>query len=396
MQKFGKTLITDSGRRMLVQVDGAQGQITYTNAALFTQDVKDMSEEEQIALTALTGQQLITPVSVSQVTDTTVTVSASFNNSKVTEDLKFNSIGWYAKTSVDKKEQLMAVTPSLTEQTLVAGAEGASTSSLDIDMVFGRSHNTTVVLKPNQEGVVNTGQMQEAIDKAINDNAAQLKAEFAKAYAAKDEVYPKQDVFSKEEIKALAPLNAPDGNNVYDTTINLDTYSTVGTTKFLNCKLQSSGQMADFKQETEKLYGWIFNIPKWNGATEYQQIVYICNYGDGTLIYLRSHVDNSGKTKEDFEKLTTDKDLTAFAKDIKKQIENAGRVKTVDGIAPDKDGNVQTDHYTKVEIDQKVTDINGHIDTVEKREITHVCDDYDTGVEYSKNHKDVFVAVTGN
>lgn len=392
MQKFGKTLITDSGRRMLVQVDGAQGQITYTNAALFTQDIKDMSEEEQIALTALTGQQLITPVSVTQVTDTTVTVSASFNNSKVTEDLKFNSIGWYAKTSVDKQEQLMAVTPSLTEQTLVAGAEGASTSSLDINMIFGRSHDTTVVLSPNQEGVVNSGQMQEAID----DNVAQLKAELAKSYATKDEVYPKQDVFSKEEIKALAPLNAPDGNNVYDTTINLDTYSTVGMTKFLNCKLQSSGQMTGFKQETEKLYGWIFNVPKWNGATEYQQIVYICNYGDGTLIYLRSHVDNSGKTKEDFEKMTTDKDLTAFADDIKKQIENAGQVKTVDGIAPDKDGNVETGRYTNAEIDQRVTDINGHIDTVEKREITHVCDDYDTGIEYSKNHKDVFVAVTGN
>lgn len=357
MQKFGKTLITDSGRRMLVQVDGAQGQITYTNAALFTQDIKDMSEEEQIALTALTGQQLITPVSVTQVTDTTVTVSASFNNSKVTEDLKFNSIGWYAKTSVDKQEQLMAVTPSLTEQTLVAGAEGASTSSLDINMIFGRSHDTTVVLNPNQEGVVNAGQMQEAID----DNVAKLKAEFAKAYATKDEVYPKQDVFSKKEIKALAPLNAPDGNNVYDTTINLDTYSTVGTTKFLNCKLQSSGQMDGFKQETEKLYGWIFNIPKWNGATEYQQIVYICNYGDGTLIYLRSHVDNTSKTIEDFEKLTTDKDLTAFAKDIKKQIENAGQVKTVDGIAPDKDGNVPTDHYTKAEIDKRVADINSNI-----------------------------------
>lgn len=357
MQKFGKTLITDSGRRMLVQVDGAQGQITYTNAALFTQDIKDMSEEEQIALTALTGQQLITPVSVSQVTDTTVTVSASFNNSKVTEDLKFNSIGWYAKTSVDKKEQLMAVTPSLTEQTLVAGAEGASTSSLDINMIFGRSHDTTVVLNPNQEGVVNAGQMKQAID----DNAAQLKAEFAKAYATKDEVYPKQDVFSKKEIKALAPLNAPDGNNVYDTTINLDTYSTVGTTKFLNCKLQSSGQMAGFKQEAEKLYGWIFNIPKWNGATEYQQIVYICNYGDGTLIYLRSHVDNAGKTIEDFEKLATDKDLTAFAKDIKDQIKNAGQVKTVDGIAPDKNGNVETGRYTNAEIDQRVTDINSNI-----------------------------------
>lgn len=372
MQKFGKTLITDSGRRMLVQVDGAQGQITYTNAALFTQDIKDMSEEEQIALTALTGQQLITPVSVSQVSDTTVTVSASFNNSKVTEDLKFNSIGWYAKTSVDKQEQLMAVTPSLTEQTLVAGAEGASTSSLDIDMVFGRSHNTTVVLNPNQEGVVNAGQMQEAIDKAINDNAAQLKAEFAKSYAAKDEVYPKQDVFSKEEIKTLAPLNAPDGNNIYNTTINLDTYSKVGISKFLGCKLQSTGNMPGFDQSTEGLYGWILNIPKWNGAVEIDQVVLIDDCGQGNMQFTRDREVADGSKAKDFDKVATTRDLEK----LKAQI--------------------PTDYYTKAQIDKIITDINGHIDTVEKREITHVCDDYDVGVEYSKNHKDVFVAVTGN
>ncbi|RMC24414.1 MULTISPECIES: hypothetical protein [unclassified Lactobacillus] len=428
MQKFGKTLITDSGRRMLVQVDGAQGQITYTNAALFTQDIKDMSEEDQIALTALTGQQLITPVSVSQVTDTTVTVSASFNNSKVTEDLKFNSIGWYAKTSVDKKEQLMAVTPSLTEQTLVAGAEGASTSSLDIDMVFGRSHDTTVVLNPNQEGVVNSGQMQEAIDKAINDNAAQLKAELAKSYAAKDEVYPKQDVFSKEEIKSLAPLNAPDGNNVYDTTINLDTYSAVGTTKFLECKLQSSGQMSGFDQATDKLYGWIFNVPKWNGASELQQIVYICNYGQGTLTYARSRVNGEDTNVENFEKILTDKDLKAYADGVKDQIKNAGNVKsatinggsvvtpdeqgnlslqvdtytkdesdktfvkTVDGLKPDSTGNVQTDHYSKAEVDRLKNDLLSRIEAQENRELIHDAADYDTGLAYSKAHPHVLVA----
>ena len=154
MQKFGKTIITDSGRKMLVEVDGAKGQLTYTRAALFKQDIKGLSEEDQIALSELIGQQIETPLEVTQIQDTTVTVSASFNNSKVSQDLSFNTIGWYAKTSVDNVEQLMAVTPSLTEQTLVAGVEGASTSALDIDMVFGRSHNTTVVLSPNQAGVV--------------------------------------------------------------------------------------------------------------------------------------------------------------------------------------------------------------------------------------------------
>ena len=396
MQKFGKTLITDSGRKMLVQVDGAEGQLTYTRAALFSQDIKSMAEEDQIALVDLNGKQVETTVEVTQVTDTTVTVSASFNNSSIKNDLPFNSIGWFAKTSVDNTEHLMAVTPSLSEQVLVAGVEGASTSSLDIDMVFGRSHNTNVVLSPNQAGVVNKAQMEEAINKV----KLELEAEFPKNVDKtikdlKDQVagdLTNAQKTLRDEIKTLYPLNSPDGNNIYDTTINLDTYSTVGTTKFLGCKLQSTGQMTDFDQTIDGLYGWIFNVPKWNGATEYQQIVYICNYGDGTLIYLRSHVDNTGKTVEDFEKLTTDKDLTAFAKDINDQIKNAGQVKTVDGIAPDAAGNVETDHYTKDEIDKKVTDINSRVEAEEHREWTHHADTYDAGLDYSKAHPDVLVS----
>ena len=134
-------------------------------------------------------------------------------------------------------------------------------------------------------------------------------------------------------MKELGLLNDSDGNNIYNTTINLDTYSTVGITKFLECKLQSSGQMSGFDQATDKLYGWIFNVPKWNGATEFQQIVYICDYGQGTLKYVRSRVNNEGKNKEDFEKILTDKDL-------QKAINSFGQTKSVGGIKPDANGNV--------------------------------------------------------
>ena len=58
MQKFGKTIITNAGRQMLTQVDGAKGKITYTKASLCTQDVKKLSEDDCLALTALTGVQM--------------------------------------------------------------------------------------------------------------------------------------------------------------------------------------------------------------------------------------------------------------------------------------------------------------------------------------------------
>ena len=166
MQKFGKTLITNAGRQMLTDVDGAKGKLTYTKASLYTQDVKTLKEADIIALTSLTGPQLETDLQVTDVKDNTVTVLASFNNAKVTQDLTFNSIGWFAKTSVDDKEQLMAITPSETEQTLVAGSNGASTSSIDIEMIFARSHDTTVVLNPSSVGSVSPAQMDGAINQA--------------------------------------------------------------------------------------------------------------------------------------------------------------------------------------------------------------------------------------
>lgn len=166
MQKFGKTLITNAGRQMLTDVDGAKGKLTYTKASLYTQDVKTLKEADIIALTSLTGPQLETDLQVTDVKNNTVTVLASFNNVKVIQDLTFNSIGWFAKTSVDDKEQLMAITPSETEQTLVAGSNGASTSSIDVEMVFARSHDTTVVLNPSSVGLVSPAQMDGAIKQA--------------------------------------------------------------------------------------------------------------------------------------------------------------------------------------------------------------------------------------
>lgn len=166
MQKFGKTLITNAGRQMLTDVDGAKGKLTYTKASLYSQNVKTLKEADIIALTSLTGPQLATDLQVTDVKDNTVTVLASFNNAQVTQDLTFNSIGWFAKTSVDDKEQLMAITPSETEQTLVAGSNGASTSSIDVEMVFARSHDTTVVLNPSSVGLVSPAQMNSAINRA--------------------------------------------------------------------------------------------------------------------------------------------------------------------------------------------------------------------------------------
>ena len=297
MQKFGKTIITNAGRQMLTQVDGAKGKITYTKASLCTQDVKKLSEDDCLALTALTGVQMDTSLEVTDVRDNTVTVLASFNNANVTKDLTFNSIGWFAKTSVDDTEKLLAVTPSETEQTLVAGKIGASTSSTDIEMIFARSHDTTVVVNPSAVGLVSKAQLSSATDKINND------------------------------INSLSALTSP-SSIVSNQSINLDTFTTKGITKFQNAQLSSVGYMQAFDQSTTGLNGWIFNIYSNDGAS-YIQIVHITNttYNQGAMYFLRTKAN--GTSTEDFARLSTVKDHAQFfpltqrdAKDVVARDEN--------------------------------------------------------------------------
>ena len=296
MQGYGHTLITAEGSKMLTAVDGAKGKITYTNAILYAQDIKGMSDDEQRALTSIDDEQMSTPVVVTDINDNTVTVSASFNNAKLTKDITFNSIGWFAKTSVDDQERLLAVTPSDTEQTLVAGSNGASTSALDINMAFARSDNANVEISPTEAGLISQAQL----DAAINQVKINLEAEFPDV--VKDAVSQ-----INNNIKGLTALNSDSGNNIYNTKINLDTFSTVGISKFLGCQLQSDGKMTGFDSTQGNLYGWIFNVPKWNGAKTYEQIVYISDYGQGSLTYVRTKADAT--SKEDFLKVANDKDL---------------------------------------------------------------------------------------
>ena len=495
MQGYGHTLITAEGSKMLTAVDGAKGKITYTKAALYAQDIKGMSDDEQRALTSIDDEQMSTPVVVTEINDNTVTVSASFNNAKLTKDITFNSIGWFAKTSVDDQERLLAVTPSDSEQTIVAGSSGASTSALDINMAFARSDNATVVIKPTETGLIS----QTQLDAAINQVKINLEAEFPDV--VKDAVNQIDN-----NIKSLTALNSDSGNNIYNTKINLDTFSTVGISKFLGCQLQSDGTMAGFDAAQGNLYGWIFDVPKWNGANTYEQIVYISDYGQGSLTYVRTKTDST--SKEDFFKVANDKDLDKihtianptiednktnpdsltesgiyyskngfnFAKnDIPdgyrsdgktyifvlegenpgyslnyyqqfmfqatkfnfecwyragykygsdayytvsfvnlkdifgkiKQISlnngtaispddngvaNLNVVTKVNNTAPDSNGNVNVDSYSKAESDKRHNDLISRIEIQENKEIVHHCDDLDSGIAYSKAHPNVFVA----
>lgn len=371
MSKYNKTVLTNAGLDLVIKAARGKTKFTITKTAASADNLADKKIEELQELTDLPNivqyGQIVDVADSTQDKNVVIGVGLYFNNQDLTQSYDLNTIALYAQEEGTDKEILYGLTTAVEPETMPDYQDEVLFKfNITMFVVVGRADNVTV--KVVEDGVVTEDKLKEIIKTLPSESDLHNLRDATK-----------QDINSalnklRDEIKTLYPLNSPDGNNIYNTTIDLDTYSTAGITKFLGCKLQSTGQMTGFNQATDGLYGWIFNIPKWNGATEFQQIVYIDDYGQGTLIYVRSRVNNEGKTKEDFEKLA------------------AGQVKTVDGKAPDASGDVQTDHYTKAEIDKKVTDLNSRVEAEEHREWTHHADTYEAGLDYSKAHPDVLVS----
>ena len=358
MSKYNKTVLTTAGLDLAIKAARGKTKFTITKTAASADNLADKKMDELQELTELPNimqyGQIVDVADSTQDKNVVIGVGLYFNNQDLTQSYDLNTIALYAKEEGSDKEILYALTTAVEPETMPDYQDDVLFKfNLTMYVVVGRTDNVTV--KVVEDGVVTDKKLEERLQ----------------ALPTKDDLTILRQLINND-IRDLAALNAPDGNNIYNTTINLDTFSTVGISKFLGCKLQSTGNMPGFDQSTEGLYGWILNIPKWNGAVEIDQVVLIDDCGQGNMQFTRYRETADGSKVKDFDKIATSRDLEKLK------------------------GQIPTDYYTKIQIDKIITDINEHIATVEKREITHVCDDYDTGVEYSKNHKDVFVAVTGN
>ena len=345
VSKYNKTILTNDGLDLAIKAARGKAKFTITKTAASADNLADKKIEELQELTELPNivqyGQIVDVADSTQDKNVVIGVGLYFNNQDLTQSYDLNTIALYAKEEGSDKEILYALTTAVEPETMPDYQDEVLFKfNLTMYVVVGQTDNVTV--KVVEDGVVTDKKLEEKLQ----------------ALPSKDDLTILRKLIN-DDIRDLAALNAADGNNIYNTTINLDAFSTVGISKFLGCQLKSDGKMVGFDSTQGNLYGWIFNVPKWNGAKTYEQIVYISDYGQGSLSYVRTKADAT--SKEDFIKVANDKDLTAFAQDIKKQIENAGQVKTVDGIAPDEDGNVETGRYTNAEIDQRVTDINSNI-----------------------------------
>lgn len=154
--KFKDTIITNLGRKLLIKVGAGESMIQYTRAGIFGQSVDGVDDYDIRNITALKDQRMDTPIkSVSDIVNNNITVSASFNNKANTDDLEFNTVGWFAKLTSDDKETLLGITPTNGTLTLAGHSpDNISTESINIDLNMAISNAAKVDMKVNEIGVV--------------------------------------------------------------------------------------------------------------------------------------------------------------------------------------------------------------------------------------------------
>lgn len=162
-------LVTNQGKILLATIDSGQNKLFYTNAKLYKQDVRSMQEYDEVQLKDLTDEVASAPINLLSVENNTVHFNATFDNAKVTEDLPFNTIGWWAKAGEDGKEVLLAIGSTEAQATLIAGAGGHSTAAISVSLDIAVDSASEVNLVPTEQGAVTPASLQAMIDQLKKD-----------------------------------------------------------------------------------------------------------------------------------------------------------------------------------------------------------------------------------
>ena len=163
--------ITSAGRRMMT----AGGDITYTKAVLYGQDISHLTREQLESLTSIGNPLVTVPLGISDKNNngngTTVILEATFQNSNLKADLPYTAVGFFAKRGEDA-EKLVVVGVATDGAYLAATSpDGVATDALDIKVAIaiGDSANVTAMIDP--AGSVTPA----ALHNAITDVKSEMK-----------------------------------------------------------------------------------------------------------------------------------------------------------------------------------------------------------------------------
>ena len=195
--------ITKVGRQMMT----AGGDITYTKATLYGQDISHLTKDQLESLTSIGSPLMTVPVGISDKSvngsATTIVLEATFQNSNLKADLPYTAVGFFAKKGDDEKLVLVGVADP-GAYLVATPPDGIATDALDIKVAIsiGDAASVTAVVDP--AGSVTPATLNGAISKATHDLTAQIntKADDAATKKALDTKANKSDVTASLATKA--------------------------------------------------------------------------------------------------------------------------------------------------------------------------------------------------
>lgn len=221
--------ITDAGRTMMT----AGGDVTYTKAVLYGQDISHLTSDQVKALTTIGSplREVKVGISDKQNTDrgTTVILEATFQNDNLANDLPYTAVGFFAQKGNDEK--LIAVAVANTGAYLTATSpDGVATDALDLKLAIAIGDATNVTATVDPAGSVTPATLNGAINKLDHDLTAQIDTKADKATVDEEigkidfSPYAKiVDVYSKTDANKLLDAKADKtALNSYDTITDVD------------------------------------------------------------------------------------------------------------------------------------------------------------------------------
>ena len=209
--------ITDAGRTMMT----AGGDVTYTKAVLYGQDISHLTSDQVKALTTIGSplREVKVGISDKQNTDrgTTVILEATFQNDNLKADLPYTAVGFFAQKG--NNEKLIAIAVANAGAYLTATSpDGVATDALDLKLAIAIGDATNVTATVDPAGSVTPATLNGAINKATHDLTAQIdtkadKTDVTAQFATKAD---KTTVESELAIKA----NSTDVDKKLDTKAN--------------------------------------------------------------------------------------------------------------------------------------------------------------------------------
>lgn len=178
MATLNRNIQTNAGAKLWATAISGENKIIYSKAELYAKKIKSLTDSQIADLTNVDTPLLNCNLTVTNMSDQNIRLSAEFTNDTLQHDIAFNSIGWFATTVVDKAQGkepvLFAVSEIDTESNLIAPTENSSTSFFLAQLSMGISNTNNVQLIAGTTGFVKFPDLEQRILQLANQGLIDL------------------------------------------------------------------------------------------------------------------------------------------------------------------------------------------------------------------------------